>query len=102
MARRKCYTDEELRRILEESDNSDYENEVSDSESESTDNVEEQQLVPDEITALENEEGNAISDTIGEILKSKSGYEWKTQPPAATRRRAHNILNCREGLQNNR
>lgn len=101
MARRKYYTDEELRQILENSDNSD-EFEISDSESEGIDNVEEQQTVLDEITAFENEAENETVEPIGEILKSKSGFEWRTQPPAATRRRAHNIMNCREGLQNNR
>ncbi|CAH1099031.1 unnamed protein product [Psylliodes chrysocephalus] len=98
MARQKYYTEEESRRILQESDNTSDEIEISDSESENTDTVEEQQTVLDEITVLENEGENATFVPVGKILKSKSGYEWKTQPLASTRGRAHNIVNSREDI----
>lgn len=68
MARKKNYNDEELRRILEESDNSSDQNEISDSESENTDNVEEQELFLDEIISQENEGTEATFEPVGEIL----------------------------------
>ncbi|KAF5295525.1 hypothetical protein FQA39_LY13048 [Lamprigera yunnana] len=96
---RKCITDEELQKIIEDSNFEIHETLQSkdngwESSSEEEDNVSMQEEHSDTEQTSSNSENSDSNIDIHDDIKfiSKSGFQWNSQPPKSSKRRAHNIV----------